>query len=170
MIKYYNLSLKYNFIIDFNDKYHKKWRYLFFRLSNHCKCSELCGILFLTKGIMGKGIALKFKKKYPNMFKDYELKCNYNQVKLGVPYIYKIDEDKQILNFPTKNHWKNKSDIEDIQSGIKYIIDNKHELNITSIALPALGCGEGGLNWNDVKELLLELKELNIYIEIYEPK
>ena len=120
--------------------------------------------------VMGKGLALRFKKKYPKMFQYHKEKCENNDVKIGIPYIYQISDRKQILNFPTKKYWKNDSKIAYIEDGIQYIIDHKDELNIKNIAIPALGCGLGNLEWEKVKELLLKLEVLEINIEIYEPQ
>lgn len=121
-------------------------------------------------GIMGKGIALKFKQEYPEMYNDYKQKCYKKQVKLGVPYLYKVNDNKFILNFPTKYHWKDNSNLNDIENGIKYMIDNKEEFNFQSISIPALGCGLGSLKFDDVKDILMKLKVLDIPIEIYYPK
>lgn len=119
-------------------------------------------------GVMGKGIALQFKSKFPAMFLDYQKKCENKEVKLGVPYLWN-DGQVQILNFPTKGHWRDDSNLSDIESGLKYLADNCEKLEINSIALPPLGCGNGGLNWKDVKNLInkhlgpLELLDVYVY-------
>lgn len=121
-------------------------------------------------GVMGKGIAYSFKQQYPTMFKDYEERCKEKKVQLGKPYIYKIKDERLIVNFPTKGHWKNNSNLRDIENGLKYLAEHVKEWGIKSMAIPPLGCGNGGLDWNDVKPLILRyLDPLNIPMEIYEP-
>lgn len=123
-------------------------------------------------GIMGKGIALAFKHHYPDMFKDYKNRCQSKAVKLGEPYLYRVNRHRQILNFPTKNHWRNASKIEDIEAGLIYLANQikTQKWNITSLAIPPLGCGNGGLDWSKVKPLVLKhLTPLKIALEIYEP-
>ena len=121
-------------------------------------------------GVMGAGLALSIKKKYPLINKDYKEKCKKKQVKMCIPYVYKINEKKQILLFPTKRHWKDKSKKCDIDYGIRYMIENKNKLNISSLAVCGLGCGLGGLDLNEIKPIVMKLDELNIDIEVYLPK
>lgn len=105
-------------------------------------------------GFMGKGIALQFKQAFPDNFKAYEKACHADEVRPGHMFIYKTDAmigPKYIINFPTKRHWKGKSKMEDIESGLKAIIAEVDRLGIKSIAVPPLGCGLGGLNWSDVR-------------------
>lgn len=119
-------------------------------------------------GVMGKGLALEFKKRYPKMYKDYVARCNANMVKTGQPYLYK-SSDKNILNFPTKYHWRNPSKLEYVTKGLDWFVDNYQELGIKSIAFVPLGCGLGGLDWNIVKrEMINRLQELPIKIIVYE--
>jgi O-acetyl-ADP-ribose deacetylase (regulator of RNase III) len=125
-------------------------------------------------GVMGKGIALTFKKQFPAMFEDYRARCEKGNVRPGAPYIWENDE-VQILNFPTKRHWRQNSLLEDIESGLKYLRDNYADMGITSLALPPLGCGNGGLNWSEVKNLINKylgsLEDIDIYVyEAYEAK
>lgn len=121
------------------------------------------------RGVMGKGIALKFKQEYPDMFKDYRSLCDQKRVILGQPYLWK-ESDPWILNFPTKDDWKKKSKIKSIEDGLRYLAEHAQEWGITSLAIPALGCGEGGLNWEDVRPLIQRyLEPLHIPIEIYSP-
>jgi O-acetyl-ADP-ribose deacetylase (regulator of RNase III) len=120
-------------------------------------------------GVMGKGIAKDFKKKYPAMFKDYQQRCKNHQIELGKPYLYRM-LDKQIVNFPTKGDWRNPSDLDQIKTGLKYLAEHAAAWGITSLALPHLGCGNGGLNWEDVWPLVEKhLGPLGISIEIYAP-
>ena len=119
-------------------------------------------------GVMGKGIALKFKKLYPEMFTKYQKFCENKMLEMGKLWLYK-SEKKWILNFPTKIHWRNPSKIEYIEIGLQKFVAMYKEKNITSIAFPKLGCGNGGLKWEDVKPLMdYYLKNLPIEIYIYE--
>ena len=118
-------------------------------------------------GVMGKGLALEFKKRFPEMFLDYKNKCTHNEVKVDQPYLWENNQI-QILNFATKKHWKDSSNLQDIKSGLRYIAKNYDEMGISSIALPPLGCGRGGLNWNDVKALINEvlgpIHDLDVFV------
>ncbi len=108
-------------------------------------------------GVMGKGIALQFKQAYPENFRQYEKACKAGEVQPGRMFIFATDRlfnPKYIINFPTKRHWKGKSKIEDIQHGLVALVQQVQQLGITSIAIPPLGCGNGGLNWADVKPLI----------------
>ena len=121
-------------------------------------------------GVMGKGIALEFKKRFPVMFKDYSLKCKTKNVKLGKLDFYDDMFNKSVLNFPTKNHWRSPSKLEDIISGLDYFIAHYKEWGIKSIAFPPLGCGNGGLSWKVVGPVMYKkLSPLDIDIEIYAP-
>ena len=121
-------------------------------------------------GIMGKGIAMEFKQLFPDMFEDYVKKCNHRQVKLGVPYLYKTLFPPQIVNFPTKDHWKSVSKISDIELGLNYLLAHYKEWGITSLAIPPLGCGNGQLEWSVVGPLIYRYaQQMNISIEMYAP-
>jgi O-acetyl-ADP-ribose deacetylase (regulator of RNase III) len=112
-----------------------------------------------TVGIMGKGIALQFKKAYPEMFAEYEEACKRGEVETGKMHIYdrgNLFNPRFLINFPTKRHWKGKSKLVDIKTGLKDLVTKVRNLGITSIAIPPLGCGHGGLNWKDVKPLITE--------------
>lgn len=121
-------------------------------------------------GVMGKGIALEFKKHFPAMFKDYVKRCNAGQVKLGQPYHFSNLFGASIVNFPTKKHWRSTSRLQDIEQGLDYFMANYQVWGIQSIAFPPLGCGNGGLDWADVGPLMYsKLKNLSIPVEIYAP-
>jgi O-acetyl-ADP-ribose deacetylase (regulator of RNase III)/uncharacterized protein YwgA len=121
-------------------------------------------------GIMGKGIALEFKNHYPEMFKDYVRKCERNEVKPGVPYLFKTLIPPQIVNFPTKDHWKSVARIGDIERGLRYLLTHYKEWGITSIAFPPLGCGSGQLQWKIVGPLIYKYaSQMDIPVEIYAP-
>src|SRR6056297_2677226 len=116
-------------------------------------------------GVMGAGIALEFKLRYPEMYKDYKEKCKNDKVKVGRPYLYRLKNDLRILNFPRKKHWRNNSKLEWIESGLIYFRNNYQKINMESVAFPKLGTNNGGLNWSDVKQLMEEyLSDLNINI------
>jgi O-acetyl-ADP-ribose deacetylase (regulator of RNase III) len=121
-------------------------------------------------GVMGKGIALEFKKKFPDMNQDYVQRCQAGQVRLGQPYLYRRLLPPWILNFPTKDHWRCVTKLEDIVSGLTYLKAHYAEWQITSLAVPPLGCGLGQLEWRIVGPTLYRyLKELPIPVELYAP-
>ena len=125
-------------------------------------------------GVMGRGIALQFKKLYPDNFKHYAKACKSGEVAPGKMHVYKtnsIVNPRYIINFPTKRHWKNVSKIEDIEDGLTDLISVIQQYNIKSIAIPPLGCGLGGLEWNDVKtriEAALSYLD-NVQVLVFEP-
>jgi O-acetyl-ADP-ribose deacetylase (regulator of RNase III) len=126
-------------------------------------------------GAMGRGIALQFKKAYPANYKAYEIACKHKQIVPGKMFVFETAEmlnPKFIINFPTKRHWRGKSRLEDIESGLKDLRTVIEKNNIKSIAIPPLGSGLGGLNWSEVKNLiekaLNHLEEVNIIV--FEPK
>jgi len=121
-------------------------------------------------GVMGKGIALEFKKRFPEMYEDYLRRCKAGEVKLGHPYLYRRLIPPWILNFPTKDHWRSVSRLEDIVRGLRYLERYYKEWGITSLAVPPLGCGHGQLEWNVVGPTLYRyLKRLDIAVELYAP-
>lgn len=123
-------------------------------------------------GVMGGGLALAFKKKFPKHFETYKKMCQNGEIKVGELYVVDGDEKHKILLFPTKIHWRNPSLMEYVVDGLKFLAENYEKMDIKSIAIPAIGCGLGGLNWEDVKEQITSvLSELDnkIEIEIYEP-
>jgi len=121
-------------------------------------------------GVMGKGVALEFKKRFPSLFEDYAERCGRKQVKLGEPYLYRGAGSKLVLNFPTKGHWRSPSRLADIESGQDSFVKHYAEWGIASIAFPPLGCGNGGLEWAEVGPLVYgKLHKLPIAIEIFAP-
>ena len=151
-------------------------------------------------GVMGRGLALQFKREFPDNFKKYSKKCKGGEIRPGNMFVFetssngqlelvsetppgnKFDSEtrrsadpKYIINFPTKEHWRqHKSRIEDIESGLASLVDEIRERRIRSIAIPALGCGLGGLEWREVRERMeAELKpwaEKGVRIVIFKPK
>lgn len=121
-------------------------------------------------GIMGKGVALEFKKRWPGLMQDYENRCAQKLVKPGVPYIYNDMLGTSIVNFPTKDHWRSASRLADIQKGLDLFLENYKAWNITSVAFPPLGCGNGGLEWELVGPIMYRsLSKLDIDVEMYAP-
>ena len=107
-------------------------------------------------GVMGKGLALEFKNRYPKMFDKYKSFCDKGVFKPGVLWIYKGDDGKWVLNFPTKIDWKEPSKIEYIEEGLTKFVEIWKDKGITSIGFPLLGCGNGGLNPDIVIALMQE--------------
>lgn len=110
-------------------------------------------------GVMGKGLALQFKRKFPNNYLVYRTACAQRQVKLGEVFVVETGSmmgPKWIVNFPTKGHWKSNSNLDDIRHGLESLWDFIEETQIESVALPPLGAGNGGLAWGDVKPLIEE--------------
>src|SRR6266566_3992804 len=121
-------------------------------------------------GVMGKGLALEFKKRFPDMYEDYVARCNAKQVRLGEPYLYRRLLPPWILNFPTKDHWRSVSRLSDIVAGLEYLERHYHEWEITSLAVPALGCSNGQLEWRVVGPTLYRyLSRYDIPVELYAP-
>jgi O-acetyl-ADP-ribose deacetylase (regulator of RNase III) len=121
-------------------------------------------------GVMGKGVALEFKKRFPEMFDDYEKRCRRHEVKLGRPYLFKRLVPPWILNFPTKDHWRSVASLEAIVDGLKFLIQHYKEWGITSMAVPPLGCGQGQLEWRVVGPTLFRyLQKMDIPVELYAP-
>jgi O-acetyl-ADP-ribose deacetylase (regulator of RNase III) len=125
-------------------------------------------------GIMGRGIALQFRKAFPDNFKAYESACKAEEVQPGRMFIHdlnRIYNPRFIINFPTKRHWKGKSRMEDIQSGLVDLINVVQQYKLNSIAIPPLGCGLGGLNWKEVKPLIAQSFESlpEVTVLLFEP-
>ncbi|MCA9682970.1 MAG: macro domain-containing protein [Myxococcales bacterium] len=106
-----------------------------------------------TVGVMGKGLAQEFKRRYPTMFTRYQEHCKSGSLTIGKLYLYR-SPNKWVLNFPTKQHWKNPSEIEWIEAGLQKFVAEYEEQGISSVSFPQLGCGNGGLDWAEVKPLM----------------
>lgn len=105
-------------------------------------------------GFMGRGIALQFRKAFPENFKLYQAVCKRDELKIGKLLVFRtglLGNPKFIINFPTKIHWKGKSKLSYVDEGLRALTTEVKRLNIRSIAIPPLGCGLGGLNWEDVR-------------------
>ena len=125
-------------------------------------------------GVMGRGIALQFKKAFPENFKSYKAVCDLKKLHPGNLFIFETNRlynPKYIVNFPTKRHWKGKSKIEYIEAGLKALVKEVSKKNIQSIAIPPLGSGLGGLRWKDVRQRIEKAFEQSpdIHVFLYEP-
>ncbi|MDY6906029.1 MAG: macro domain-containing protein [Thermodesulfobacteriota bacterium] len=126
-------------------------------------------------GVMGKGIALQFKQAFPDNFKAYARACKNGDVKPGKMFVFSLDamlNPKYIINFPTKNHWREKSKIGNIEAGLSDLANVIRHHNIKSIAIPPLGCGYGGLRWDEVRGLIeTTFKDMpDVDVRLYAPK
>ncbi len=109
-----------------------------------------------SEGVMGKGLALQFKKAVPENFASYERACKAGEVKTGQMHVVtRLASPRFIINFPTKRHWRQPSKLEYVRDGLRDLIAQVQRLNIQSIAVPPLGCGNGGLEWAAVRPLIL---------------
>lgn len=125
-------------------------------------------------GVMGRGIALQFKRLYPDNFKRYVNECKAKKIIPGKMFVYSTESLTQpffIINFPTKRHWRTNSKLEYIQEGLQDLVQIIKKNHITSIAIPPLGCGLGGLDWKIVKTYIEEaLHPLqNVDITVFQP-
>jgi O-acetyl-ADP-ribose deacetylase (regulator of RNase III) len=127
-----------------------------------------------TVGVMGKGVALQFKERYPLNFKIYAHACKKSEIQIGKMLVVKentLNGEKIIINFPTKTEWFKKSQYNYIEEGLKDLVRVIEEYKIQSIAIPPLGCGNGGLKWEKVKILIDKYlgKLSNVSIVVFEP-
>ncbi|MDQ0468437.1 type II toxin-antitoxin system antitoxin DNA ADP-ribosyl glycohydrolase DarG [Labrys wisconsinensis] len=125
-------------------------------------------------GIMGRGIALQFKNEFPENFAAYEVACVREDVQPGKMFVFEtrtLTNPKFIINFPTKRHWRGKSRMEDIDSGLRALVEEIRHRRIRSIAIPPLGSGLGGLNWADVRPRIeAALRGIDgLHVIIFEP-
>lgn len=126
-------------------------------------------------GVMGKGIALQFKQKWPQNFKRYAAACARKEIMPGKMFICDLGEKSKprfIINFPTKVHWRGDSRIEYIESGLRDLVRQVGRLGIKSVALPPLGCGNGGLDWLTVRRLVFDAfsGHPDIKVDLFEPQ
>lgn len=126
-------------------------------------------------GIMGRGIALQFKNMFPENFEAYASACALDEVQPGKMFVFEtghLTNPRYIINFPTKRHWRGKSRIEDIEAGLQDLVSEIKRRHIKSVAIPPLGSGLGGLEWSEVKLLILEaVRELSdLEVHVFEPR
>jgi O-acetyl-ADP-ribose deacetylase (regulator of RNase III) len=125
-----------------------------------------------TEGVMGKGLALQFKKAFPEAFTAYAQACKHGEVAPGRMHIVQRSASPRfIINFPTKRQWRLPSKIEYVSDGLRDLVDKIRRLGIRSIAIPPLGCGLGGLDWAEVKPLILQAFESlpEVRVILFEP-
>ena len=135
-------------------------------------------------GVMGRGVALQFKRAFPSNFEAYQRACGCKEVAPGRMFVFEtraLTPPRYIINFPTKRHWRERSRIDDIESGLAALANEIRSRRISSVALPALGCGLGGLDWTEVRarigHALDPLRDVRIVVfepgaglEVGEPK
>lgn len=125
-----------------------------------------------TEGVMGKGLALQFKKAFPENFASYERACKAGEVKTGQMHIVqRLASPRFIINFPTKRHWRLPSKLEYVRDGLRDLVAQVKLLSIASIAVPPLGCGNGGLEWSAVRPLIVEAfaSAPDVRVVLFEP-
>jgi len=125
-------------------------------------------------GVMGRGIALQFKRAWPDNFRAYAAACRRGEVRPGRMFVFptgRLDNPKYIINFPTKRHWRNKSRLEDIRAGLEALAQEIRQRKIRSIAVPPLGSGLGGLSWPEVRECIEQILGTldDVRIIVFEP-
>jgi O-acetyl-ADP-ribose deacetylase (regulator of RNase III) len=119
------------------------------------------------QGIMGKGLALSFKQKYPAMFRVYQQECRTGKLRIGKPTLYQ-ESMPWILNFPTKDSWRANSKLEYLQKGLEFLVAHYRNAGIKSIAFPKLGALNGKLSWDEVGPMMARyLSQLDIDVFIY---
>ncbi len=128
-----------------------------------------------TVGIMGKGIALQFKRRFPAMFKDYERAAKRGELRLGSMHVWPtgtLEPPRYVINFPTKGHWRSRSKLGDVEAGLQALRSVLVDLQVSSVAVPPLGCGHGGLRWAEVEPLIEQaLGDLpGIDVRVYPPE
>ena len=119
-----------------------------------------------TVGVMGKGVALQFRRLFPEMFEQYRRLCEAGQLDIGMLWLYKTP-NKWVLNFPTKRHWRQPAKLEYIEAGLKKFVDSYAQMQIHSIAFPPLGCGNGQLDFESQVQPLMDRYLRNLPIEVF---
>lgn len=138
-----------------------------------CKADALVNAVNCV-GVMGAGLALQFKNKYPENFEAYKAACKRSEVKPGRMFVFETGQatpPRFIINFPTKNHWRKKSYLPYIDQGLIDLVRVLHDKGIRSVAIPALGVGLGGLDWNEVRPRIEHAMEsmTDAHVLIFEP-
>lgn len=123
-----------------------------------------------TVGVMGAGLALEFKRMFPEVFKEYKIMCDLGFFDIGELLVYRTDIGKIIVNFPTKRHWNRPSEIEYIEKGLRRFVEMSYSWNFESVSFPMLGCGNGGLDFEaQVKPLMekfLPKLDLDVFVHV----
>jgi O-acetyl-ADP-ribose deacetylase (regulator of RNase III) len=123
-------------------------------------------------GVMGGGLALEFKTRFPQMFVEYKLACRDGNLRPGTLHVWK-DGGPYVINFPTKDDWRNPSKMEYVCEGLEALDAVLRDRDIRSVAIPALGCGLGGLPWDEVRKAVTEFADRKWHdrlVALYEPK
>jgi O-acetyl-ADP-ribose deacetylase (regulator of RNase III) len=125
-------------------------------------------------GVMGRGIALQFRKEFPENYTAYKKVCDRGELRPGRMLVFKLNQlhnPRYVINFPTKRHWKAKSRIEDIQAGLEALVEEVRRRGIRSVAIPPLGCGLGGLNWSQVRPMIEKAFGAlqDVHVLVFEP-
>lgn len=121
-------------------------------------------------GVMGRGLAAKFRKRYPGMYRYYQQACRTKTLRPGWPACVRERDGRVIVLFPTKDHWRHPSQLQWVEDGLVNLREMLREWGITSLAVPALGCGLGQLAWADVRTLIVQVLGGHVDIELYPPK
>ena len=121
-------------------------------------------------GVMGAGLALEFRRRFPAVYRDYRRLCREGELRVGEPHLH-VGAGPWVLNFPTKHHWRDPARLEWVQAGLAHLCAHARAWGIRSLAVPALGCGLGQLDWAQVRPLLeRELAILQVPVELYPPR
>ena len=128
-----------------------------------------------TQGVMGAGLAREFKTRYPSMFKAYATRCTQGDLRYGVVHVWlnEAGRPRYILNVPTKEDWRNRSSLNGIRLSLAALARTVAELQIHSVAVPALGCGRGGADWGQVRPLIVNAFEAvpdEVMVFLFEPR
>lgn len=124
------------------------------------------------RGVMGKGLALQFKKAFPEVFVAYSAACDGGTVRIGrVHVVERQGSPRFVINFPTKDDWRKPSKLEFIEAGLLDLVEQVRSRRIKSLAIPALGCGLGGLDWSQVRLMIVEaFATENVRVVLFEPE
>lgn len=124
-----------------------------------------------TVGVMGKGLALAFKNRFPDAYDAYRTACKRGEVSIGRVFVYDRGEGtgrpQMILHVPTKRHWREPSQMAFVEQGLRALVDAVERRGISSIAVPALGCGLGGLSWSEVRPRMVQALQALPHVEVY---
>jgi O-acetyl-ADP-ribose deacetylase (regulator of RNase III) len=127
-----------------------------------------------TVGVMGKGVALAFKRRFPDNYEFYRQACERGEVQIGRMLVFETGrlQPRYIINFPTKRHWRERSELVYIEQGLRDLVRKVRDLDIRSVAVPALGCGNGGLDWKEVRRLIIKAFEplKDVKVLVFEPQ
>lgn len=125
-----------------------------------------------TVGVAGKGLALQCKRLYPEWYVAYRKACERKEIKPGRVWVWSSEDGRYIIAFPTKEHWRQSSRLNDIRLGLYHLVRVMRAYEIPSIAIPALGCGLGGLEWDVVRSMILGIVgvERGVMVWVYGPR